>query len=438
MVAMSSLVQANIGVAAVSIAYCFHEAKKLQVFSSLVSPSMMVNQPANLRLAVAAAGGSTLFLGLSLLEQAFFREDSTVRGPIASTLDFLKTLFGQEPRRKGLNVNQWIDGYNHLQRPEDASGRNQNYDKMVDYFYELVTPFYEWGWGSSFHFAYRLKGESFAESMRRHEYYLASWLGLAPGSKVLDLGCGIGGPTRNIGRLTGWNMMGITLNEYQVKRGTELSRQQNLSHAMEFRQADFMKPLDFIPDNSFDGVVSIEATCHSPDRSVVFKEIFRVMKPGAVFANYEWCLTDKYDKNNPEHCYIKKKIEEGNSLPDMLQTKEIDKILMECGFEIVISRDMTQDLNQEHAWYMPLVPSWNPLLQRFQFNWFGKLATCVLLYVFENLRIVPVGTYKVQSMLQVAAVACVEGGRTGTFTPMYIFAARKPRDSSSLRQSRTV
>jgi hypothetical protein len=55
---------------------------------------------------------------------------------------------------------------------------------------------------------------------------------------------------------------------------------------------------------------------------------------------------------------------------------------------------------------MPLVPSWNPflqvafsfiisanewiarlkrhvVLQRFQFNWFGKLATCVLLYVFE-------------------------------------------------------
>jgi sterol 24-C-methyltransferase len=126
-----------------------------------------------------------------------------VKGPIASTVDFVKTLFGQEPRRKGLVVNEWIDGYNHLQRPEDATGRNQHYDKMVDCFYELVTPFYEWGWGSSFHFAYRLKGECFAESMRRHEYYLASWLGLPPRSKVLDLGCGIGGPTRNIGRVTG-------------------------------------------------------------------------------------------------------------------------------------------------------------------------------------------------------------------------------------------
>lgn len=432
---MGSLVQVNIGVAAVSIAYCLNEARKVQLFSSVISPASLLNQPANLRIALAAAGSSSIFLGLSLLERAFFREDSTVKGPIASTVDFVKTLFGQEPRRKGLVVNEWIDGYNHLQRPEDATGRNQHYDKMVDCFYELVTPFYEWGWGSSFHFAYRLKGECFAESMRRHEYYLASWLGLPPRSKVLDLGCGIGGPTRNIGRVTGWNMVGITLNEYQVNRGTELSRQQDLSHAIEFRQADFMKPLDF-PENSFDGVVSIEATCHSPDRHVVFKEIFRIMKPGAVFANYEWCLTEKFDKNNAEHWQIKKKIEEGNSLPDMLQTKEIDKILRECGFEIVTSRDMTLDLNQEHAWYLPLVPSWNPFIQRFQFNWLGKVVTCALLYALEMFRIVPFGTYKVQSMLQVAAVACVQGGKTGTFTPMYIFAARKPKDASSALQAR--
>jgi hypothetical protein len=92
MVAMSSLVQVNIGVAAVSIAYCFYEAKKLQVFSSLVSPSTMLNQPANLRLAVAVAGGSTLFLGLSLLERAFFRDDSTGKINYRSTYRFILCL----------------------------------------------------------------------------------------------------------------------------------------------------------------------------------------------------------------------------------------------------------------------------------------------------------------------------------------------------------
>ncbi len=41
-------------------------------------------------------------------------------------------------------------------------------------------------------------------------------LGLNKGSKVLDCGCGIGGPYRNIAEFTGWNITGITLNDYQV------------------------------------------------------------------------------------------------------------------------------------------------------------------------------------------------------------------------------
>jgi hypothetical protein len=33
-----------------------------------------------------------------------------------------------------------------------------------------------------------------------------------------------------------------------------------------------------------------------------------VLKPGQVFACYEWCLTDKYDKTNEEHRRIKKQV----------------------------------------------------------------------------------------------------------------------------------
>jgi sterol 24-C-methyltransferase len=56
------------------------------------------------------------------------------------------------------------------------------------------------GWGQSFHFAYQLKGESFKEAVARHEYFLAGRLGVKQGDQVLDVGCGIGGPMRNIAR----------------------------------------------------------------------------------------------------------------------------------------------------------------------------------------------------------------------------------------------
>ena len=51
-------------------------------------------------------------------------------------------------------------------------------------------------------------------------------------------------------------------------------------------------------DNEFDAAYEIEATCHAPDLHKVYAEIFRVLKPGGVFASYEWALTDNYDDKN--------------------------------------------------------------------------------------------------------------------------------------------
>ncbi len=56
-------------------------------------------------------------------------------------------------------------------------------------YYDLVTDFFEFGWGRSFHFAPRVPGESFKDSLVRHEQNMARALGLKPGMVVADLGC---------------------------------------------------------------------------------------------------------------------------------------------------------------------------------------------------------------------------------------------------------
>mmetsp|Transcript_31385 Transcript_31385/g.94165 ORF Transcript_31385/g.94165 Transcript_31385/m.94165 type:complete len:377 (-) Transcript_31385:60-1190(-) len=319
-----------------------------------------------------------------------------------------------------------IDGYNALQEGEDAAERNDQYAALVDSYYDLATEFYEWGWGACFHFADRRGRETFTQSLLRHEYYLASRLALSAGAKVLDCGCGIGGPARNIARFTRAQVTGITINQFQVDRGNALCESEGVAHLAKLVQGDFMA-LPF-GDATFDGVYAIEATCHAPDRAKCYSEILRVLKPGASFACYEWCLTDAYDGSD-RHKKLKKDIEVGDGLPDLVHTSVCTKALVDAGFELVECRDCAEDglLDGGEPWHTPLLPSWNPFVwPRFQFNPVMFFIMPKLLTFFELVRLVPAGTSKTQVMLQAGGVGCADGGVTGAFTPMWLMVAKKP------------
>jgi len=336
--------------------------------------------------------------------------------------------------RDDYNVNGHIEDYNTLHNDSKASvdERNTKYKKMVNTYYELATTFYEWGWGTSFHFAHRLKDEDFWQSIKRHEYQLASRLNLKWGGKILDCGCGIGGPMRNIARFTGCHVTGVTISGFQVRRGNVLNKQMGLASQCKSIEADFMK-LPY-PDNSFDGVYAIEATCHAPERVAVYSEILRVLKPGQYFACYEWCLTDKYDPNDAEHRKIKKEIEEGDGLPDMATTSECGAALNKAGFIVIETRDAVNDPHPGGSvWYEPLSPSWYPLSQRFQFNPIGETLVTASLKILEAIRIAPAGTSKVQKMLMNAQKGLVAGGQKKIFTPMFLMVGQKPLHQSSSR-----
>jgi sterol 24-C-methyltransferase len=376
---------------------------------------------ATTKYAVYGATGVTAVVAIGIANKAFGSD------PLGRTLDLLKKFAVQEKKRN-INVDQIIEKYNELHNDEKSgvTGRNTGYQTLVSAYYELATLFYEWGWSTSFHFAYFFKGETFQMAIQRHEYYLAGRLGVSAGEKVLDCGCGIGGPMRNIARFTNASITGVTLSEYQVVRGNELNAAQNLlPHRALSVQADFLH-LPF-ENNSFDGVYAIEATCHAPRRQDVYGEIFRVLKPGRVFACYEWCLTPLYDQNNETHRLIKKKIEEGDGLPDMATEEEVRNALADVGFELIEARDMALDERfGGDPWYLPLYPSNNPFSFRFQLSPAGMAITRNALWLMEKIGLAPAGTTKVQTMLQQGGWGCAQGGHTGTFTPMYLMVARKP------------
>lgn len=324
-------------------------------------------------------------------------------------------------------VDAGIDAYSKLHREADTETRVASYEQLVNAYYDLATVFYEWGWGSSFHFSYQFPGESFYESIRRHEYQLAAQLTECSGKDkhVLDVGCGIAGPARNISKFLQCQITGITLNQYQVQRGNELNKADKHSNVTSV-QGDFMD-LPFQPE-TFDGAYAIEATCHAPDRVKCYKQVFQALKPGATFCNYEWCMTELYNANDPEHVRLKKDIEEGNGLPDICSTADCLLALKNAGFEIVCESDLAVEpaLGIVQPWMTPLQPSWNPLSQRFQFNCVGAVITNVVIRMLELVRLAPVGTVKTQKVLQAGGFALRDAGNAGIFTTMYLMVGRKP------------
>lgn len=339
------------------------------------------------------------------------------------TVEFVVSLGASKKRLDGTR----IDIYNHLQDDQktEVESRESDYANLVNTYYDLATEFYEWGWGTSFHFANQLKGENFHSSILRHEHFIAGRLNVKKGDKILDCGCGIGGPARNIARFTGAEVTAISINQFQVDRGNALCKKQGMADQVKLVQGDFMK-LPF-PDNSFDAVYAIEATCHAPERNGVYSEIYRVLKPGGSFATYEWCLTDKYDKNNAIHRKIKKDIEVGDGLPDMVHTSVCTKALRTVGFEIVEARDCAlDDTYGGKPWYYPLTPSWNPFHQPgFQFCPPMRKALPAVLGLLEKIGVVPSGTGQTQVMLQAGGEGCEQGGQTGVFTPMWLMVGQK-------------
>lgn len=58
--------------------------------------------------------------------------------------------------------------------------------------------------------------------------------------KVLDVGCGVGGPAREIAKFTGCHVTGLNNNDYQIDRATHYAEKEGLSKQLAFVKGDFM------------------------------------------------------------------------------------------------------------------------------------------------------------------------------------------------------
>lgn len=360
--------------------------------------------------------------------------------------DFAKAMHGTSTDKSGFTAvlnknkdahNAAVEGYfkhwdnrnSETQTDEDQEARLEDYSSLTKHFYNLATDFYEYGWGTSFHFSRYYKGENFRQAGARHEHYLAHQIGIKADMKVLDVGCGVGGPGREICRFTDCEIVGLNNNDYQIQRANHYAKTMKLDHKLSYVKGDFMQ-MDFEPE-TFDAVYAIEATVHAPVLEGVYKEIYRVLKPGGTFGVYEWVLTDKHDESNPRHREIAYGIEVGNGIPKMFTADVAEQGLKNAGFEITYQKDLA-DVGDDIPWYYPLTGDWKyvqslgDLFTFFRTSKWGRVLTMEATGLLEKLHIAPTGSKKVTIALEDAAINLVDGARLETFTPMMLYICKKP------------
>jgi sterol 24-C-methyltransferase len=77
-------------------------------------------------------------------------------------------------------------------------------------------------------------------------------MNLRPGMRVLDVGCGVGGPAREIARFSDATIIGLNNNDFQIGRARKYTQKAGLQDQVSFTKGDFMKLSEQFGENSFD------------------------------------------------------------------------------------------------------------------------------------------------------------------------------------------
>ncbi|MBO8234501.1 methyltransferase domain-containing protein [Prochlorococcus marinus XMU1419] len=184
-------------------------------------------------------------------------------------------------------------------------------------------------WGEHIHLGYypsNGKNVDFRKAKVQFVHELVKWSGLdtlPKGSRVLDVGCGIGGSSRILSKYYGFNVTGITISPAQVKRARDLTPV-GLNCTFQVMDALDLK----FEDGSFDAVWSVEAGAHMIDKKKFADEMLRTLRPGGYLALADWNSRDlrTYPPSIFEKIVLKQLLEQWVH-PNFISINEFGEIL---------------------------------------------------------------------------------------------------------------
>jgi len=212
--------------------------------------------------------------------------------------------------------------------PQRRSRVAAHYDQLSDHYVEL--------WGEHIHHGYYEHGdESRAEATDRLLSLLTAELALAPGDRILDVGCGVGGSSRVLARRHRCRVTGVTLSPVQARMAAAASMAPGDPGYVVADAAAL--PLRC----SCDAILAVEVLSHVDDRPAFFAEAGRLLRPGGRLAIAAWLRAENLTA--ADEALLITPIEEGMlvTLPDRA---EYERLMSLGDLSLVSYRDVSRQV----------------------------------------------------------------------------------------------
>jgi SAM-dependent methyltransferase len=135
----------------------------------------------------------------------------------------------------------------------------------------------------------RVRAEASAEDIGQHSWVTAEQLRadmgrlrLTPALRLLDLGCGAGGPLTFVLRAVGCHGTGLERSAAAVALGRDRAAALGVAGLATISEADLDERLP-VESRSFDAAMSLDVVLHLRDRAALFRELARSLVPGGRF-----------------------------------------------------------------------------------------------------------------------------------------------------------
>jgi sterol 24-C-methyltransferase len=182
------------------------------------------------------------------------------------------------------------------------------------------------------------KRASVLENQLLYERAITRAIGLKAGDRVLDLGCGRGRVAAHMATaIPGVKVTGINVDPNQVGQAREFTAERGLLN--EFIVKSFNQlPLPFANDQ-FDALYQIQALSLCEDLPGLFKEIYRIVKPGARISLLDWVSLPAYDPTNAEHVELMRQVKPLIGAVGTPTPASLEQAVESAGFVVVKSEN---------------------------------------------------------------------------------------------------